>query len=116
MMNGIGVATESSFEKRPPRNLVINSAVVHDITRAAVRAAGRMAYDLGAKLVFVGSHSGRTALALSQHRSYVPIIGISSRESTLRQMCLYWGVTPLRGFPALDMQELIRYVDLWSCR
>jgi pyruvate kinase len=116
MMNRIAVATESSFQHRPPRNLVINSAVVHDITRAAVRAAGRMAYDLGAKLVFVASHSGRTALALSQHRSYVPIVGISSRESTLRQMCLYWGVTPVRGFPALDMQELIRHVDVWSCR
>jgi pyruvate kinase len=116
MMNRIALATESTFQHRPPRNLVINSAVVHDITRAAVRAAGRMAYDLGAKLVFVASHSGRTALALSQHRSYVPIIGISSRESTLRQMCLYWGVTPVHGFPALDMQELIRHVDVWSCR
>jgi pyruvate kinase len=116
MMNRIALATESSFQHRPPRNLVINSAVVHDITRAAVRAAGRMAYDLGAKLVFVASHSGRTALALSQHRSYVPIVGISSRESTLRQMCLYWGVTPVHGFPALDMQELIRHVDAWSCR
>ncbi len=116
MMNRIALATESSFEHRPPRNLVINSAVVHDITRAAVRAAGRMAYDLGAKLVFVASHSGRTALALSQHRSYVPIVGISARESTLRQMCLYWGVTPLRGAPARDMQELIRHVDDWSCK
>ena len=116
MMNRIAIATESTFQHRPPRNLVINSAVVHDITRAAVRAAGRMAYDLGAKLVFVASHSGRTALALSQHRSYVPIVGISSRDTTLRQMCLYWGVTPARGFPALDMQELIRHVDAWSCR
>jgi pyruvate kinase len=116
MMNRIALATESSLQHRPPRNLVINSAVVHEVTRAAVRAAGRMAHDLGAKLVFVASHSGRTALALSQHRSYVPIIGISSRESTLRQMCLYWGVTPIRGFPALDMQQLIRYVDAWSCR
>src|SRR6476660_1241851 len=46
MMNRIALATESSFQHRPPRNLVINSAVVHDITRAAVRAAGRMAHDL----------------------------------------------------------------------
>jgi pyruvate kinase len=115
-MNRIALATETTFEHRPPRNLVINSAVVHDITRAAVRAAGRMAYDLGAKLIFVASHSGRTALALSQNRSYVPIVGVSSRDSTLRQMCLYWGVTPLRGFPARDMQELIRQVDAWACR
>ncbi len=116
MMNRIALATERSFQRRPPHNLVINSAVMHDITRAAVRAAGRMAYDLGAKLVFVASHSGRTALALSQHRSYVPILGISSSEATLRQMCLYWGVTPLRGAPARDMPELIRHADEWACR
>ncbi len=114
MMNRIALATESSLQHRPPRNLIINSAVVHDITRAAVRAAGRMAYDFGAKLVFVASHSGRTALALSQHRSYVPIVGISSRESTLRQMCLYWGVMPLRGAPAGNLQELIQHADKWA--
>jgi len=65
--------------------------------------------------VFGASHSGRTALALSQNRGYVPIVGISSRESTLRQMSLYWGVTPLRGAPARDMQELIRHADRWAC-
>ena len=48
----------------------------------------------------VASHSGRTALALSQQRSFVPTIGVSTKESTLRQMCLYWGVTPLREAPA----------------
>jgi pyruvate kinase len=74
-----------------------------------------MAHDLGAKLVFVASHSGRTALALSQHRSYVPTLGVSSSEATLRQMCLYWGVTPLRGAPARDLQELIEHADAWAC-
>jgi pyruvate kinase len=89
---------------------------LHDVTRAAVRAAGQMAYDLDAKLVFVASHSGRTALALSQHRSFAPTVGVSSSEATLRQMCLYWGVTPLRGAPATDMQGLIKHADEWACR
>ena len=112
MMNRIALATESSFQRRPPRSFRNgHSAELHDITRAVVRAAGQMAHDLEAKLVFVASHSGRTALALSQHRSYVPTIGISSSEATLRQMCLYWGVTPLRGAPARDMPELIRHAD-----
>jgi pyruvate kinase len=116
MMNRIALATESSLQRRPPRDVDVNSAVVNEITRAAVRAAGQMAYDLAAKLIFVASHSGRTALALSQHRSYVPIVGVSSRESTLRQMCLFWGVTPLRGAPARDLQELIQHADRWACQ
>jgi pyruvate kinase len=115
MMNRIALATESSLQGRPPRVPEKNSEL-HDITRAVVRAAGQMAYDLGAKLVFVASHSGRTALALSQLRSYVPTLGVSASEATLRQMCLYWGVTPLRGAPSGDLPELIEHADAWACR
>jgi pyruvate kinase len=116
MMNQIAMATEASLEHRPPRISDQNLSVVNEVTRAAVRAAGRMAHDLNAKLVFVASHSGRTALALSQHRSYIPTLGISTSEATLRRMCLYWGVTPLRGAPATDMQGLIRHADEWARR
>jgi pyruvate kinase len=116
MMNRIALATEASIQRRPPRKTEENGHGLLAITRAAVRAAGEMAHDLDAKLVLVASHSGRTALALSQHRSFVPTVGVSSREETLRQMCLYWGVTPLRGAPARDMQALIKHADEWACR
>jgi pyruvate kinase len=115
MMNRISLATETSLQGRPPQTPQANGGQVHEITRAVVRAAEHMAYDLGAKIVFVASHSGRTALALSQHRSYVPTVGVSSRPETLRQMCLYWGVTPLNEAPARDLQELIRHADKWAC-
>ena len=116
MMNRIALATESTFQRRPPRITEGSFSPVQEITRAVVRAAGRMAHDLDAKLVFVASHSGRTALALSQHRSFIPTLGISTSEVTLRQMCLYWGVTPLRGAPAADMQGLIKHADEWARR
>jgi pyruvate kinase len=116
MMNRIALATEATFQYRPPRSTDGSFSSLHEVTRAAVRAAARMAHDVGAKLVFVASHSGRTALALSQHRSYIPTLGVSSTESTLRQMCLYWGVTPLRGAPATDMPSLIKHADEWSRR
>jgi pyruvate kinase len=116
MMNRIALATESSIHRRPPKANDSRAGELHDVTRAAVRAAGQMAYDLDAKLVLVASHSGRTALALSQHRSFVPTVGVSSSEATLRQMCLYWGVMPLRGAPATDMQGLIKHADEWARR
>ena len=75
-----------------------------------------MAHALEAKLVVVASHSGRTALALSQQRSFVPTVGVSTKETTLRKMCLYWGVTPLRNAPAQNVEELIEYTDSWACR
>ena len=115
MMNRIALATENSMVSRPLRDCS-NKAPdgLHAVTSAVVRGAGTMAHKLGAKLVVVSSHSGRTALALSQQRSFVPTIGISTEESTLRQMCLFWGVTPLRDAPANDADQLIRHTDNWS--
>lgn len=117
MMNRIALATESSVADRRPRAPdEVPALGLHPITRAVVRGAGEMAYDLKAKLMVVASHSGRTALAMSQLRSFVPIVGVSASEETLRQMCLYWGVTPLRNAPAMDMQALIKYCDDWASR
>lgn len=116
MMNRIALATEASMVGRPLRNASRNmSDGLHAVTSAVVRGAGTMAHALEAKLVVVASHSGRTALALSQQRSFVPTVGISSKEATLRQMCLYWGVTPLRNAPATNVEELIRHTDNWAC-
>jgi pyruvate kinase len=117
MMNRIALATEASMAGRPPRESSRKGPDgLHAVTSAVVRGAGTMAHALEAKLVVVASHSGRTALALSQQRSFVPTIGISSKEATLRQMCLYWGVTPLRNAPANDVEQLIRHTDNWACQ
>ncbi len=116
MMNRIARATEQSMAGRPPREVARPQADnLQDVTRAVVRGAGTMAYVLNAKLVVVASHSGRTALAMSQHRSFIPTIGVSDNETTLRKMCLYWGVTPLGGAPATSAKQLIRHADAWAC-
>ena len=116
MMNRIALATEESMIGRPPREMTRPGADnLQTITRAVVRGAGAIAHSLEAKLVVVASHSGRTALALSQQRSFVPTIGVSTSETTLRKMCLYWGVTPLRGAPATAVEQLIRHTDAWAC-
>lgn len=117
MMNRIAVATEASMigqPLRPPTKKRVEG--LHEVTSAVVRGAGTMAHTLNAKLVVVASHSGRTALALSQLRNFVPTIGVSTKETTLRQMCLYWGVTPLRNAPAEDLNQLIRQIEEWACR
>ena len=58
----------------------------------------------------VASSSGATALALSKNRNFVPIVGVSESEATLRRMCLYWGVFPLAGAPVGKSMELLEYV------
>ena len=73
-----------------------------------------MAQELEARLMVVVSHSGATALALSKRRNLVPIIGISDRPETQRQMCLYWNVIPLTKAPMTDSHELLRYMENWG--
>ena len=117
MMSRIARATEKSMADRPLREINRReNDKLQDVTWAVVRGAGTMAHSLRAKLVVVSSHSGRTALALSQQRSFAPTIGVSTKESTLRQMCLYWGVTPLRNAPADDIDQLIKHTDAWACK
>ena len=83
-MNRIAKVTEQSLEGQPIRQCAKkNAGGLHEVTSAVVRGAGTMAHSLNAKLVVVASHSGRTALALSQQRSFSPTIGVSTKESTL---------------------------------
>ena len=115
MMQRIAIATENSLrDKQTFPEPEFKTQGVHQITQCVVYGAGVIARRLEARLVVVASHSGATALALSGQRSFVPTIGVSAKESTLRRMGLYWGVTPLRGLPARDVNELMRRADEWG--
>jgi len=110
-MHRIALATEPlglSQSSGPPPDL--GAEGVNPITEAVTYAAGRLAEELGAKTLVVASASGRTALSVSKNRHFVPTLGVSGSEVTLRRMCLYWGVTPLPGAPIDQDDELLRFV------
>ena len=115
MMHRIAVATEPLYRQRPPLpGPDLNAEGVDPITEATSYAAGRIAEDLDAQMVVVASATGETALSLSKNRNFVPTIGVSDSEATLRRMCLYWGVIPLSGTPAGDGKQLLRHVTEWG--
>ncbi|MEX0936697.1 MAG: pyruvate kinase [Pirellulales bacterium] len=115
MMNRIALATEQSREGDAPLPTPEQSAKgLHEVTRAVVLGAGRIAHELEAKLVVVASHSGATALALSGQRNFIPTIGLSDSPVTRRQMCLSWGVIPLAIDAPPDVGELIRVAEHWG--
>jgi len=110
-MHRIALATEPLGMKHPPGPPPdIEAEGVSPITEAVTYAAGRLAEELGAKTLVVASASGATALCVSKNRHFVPTLGVSDSEATLRRMCLYWGVTPLPGAPLDDDGELLRFV------
>jgi pyruvate kinase len=115
MMNRIALATEPLFADRPPPPTpdILPEGLV-PITQGVVQGAAGIAKHLNAKLLIVVSNSGVTALSLSKFRTLIPILGVSNREQTLRQMCLVWGVVPLVDAPTTDSIELIQYVQQWG--
>jgi pyruvate kinase len=41
-------------------------------------------------------------------------VGVSDDPATLRQMALYWGVTPLAAVEAADLGALLEQVSAWG--
>jgi pyruvate kinase len=87
-----------------------SSARDNSITQAVTAGAVQIAEQLNAKVLVVASASGETARILSQYRSFVHTLGISDSESTLRRMCLFWGIIPLRDAPTQDQRQLLKHV------
>jgi pyruvate kinase len=98
----------------PPPEFLIDG--LHPITQAVVDGASRIAAELDAKLVVVASRSGLTAIARSKRRGAVPTVGVSDSVATLRQMALYWGVTPLAAVESADINRLLEHVTAWGLR
>ena len=95
--------TVSAGEFLPAPEFLVDG--LHPITQAVVDGASRIAAELDAKLVVVASKSGVTAIARSKRRGAVPTVGVSDDPATLRQMSLYWGVTPLAAPGFLGLVE-----------
>jgi pyruvate kinase len=115
MMNRILVNTEQLLRDAPPRPpKFVEASGVHPITSAVVYAAGRIADQLDASLVVIATRSGATARVKAKQRDFVPTIAVSNCEATLRQMCLFWGITPLAEAPVNESLELRRYIRQWG--
>jgi pyruvate kinase len=88
---------------------------VTPITESVVEAASLVSRRLGAALVIVATHSGRTALALSKQRHPAPTLALTDDPAIARAMTLYWGVTPLRSSLEISAAEPILNLALnWS--
>lgn len=116
MMNQIALVTEAAsvLAEHALARPTMHATGLHQITAAVVSGASVMSQQLGAKLIVAVSQTGATALALSKQRNFVPTIGVSKEESTLRRMCLYWGVNPLAGKQAPSCPELIEQIVAWG--
>jgi pyruvate kinase len=69
------------------------------VTLAVCDAAVTVAEEVSAPMIFVGTRSGRTALAVSNQRCFTLCVAASTNIRTLQRMNLYWGVFPMANVP-----------------
>lgn len=115
MMNRIALATEPLLRGRAAQPISdVRIEDLHCVTEAVVYGVQFIASQLNAKLIVVVTHSGATALALSKLRTHVPIVAVSDLPAVSRQMCLFWGVTPLDNVPTRQSDQLIAHIEDWG--
>jgi len=115
-MNRIMVASERLLHdspSQPPTPAAI--AGVHPVTAAVSYGAAQIAAQLFARLVVVVTQSGATARVKAKQRDFIETVCISNDLTTLRQMTLLWGITPLAHAP-VDGRALRQFVSDWGKR
>jgi pyruvate kinase len=115
VMNRVMAATEQLLRDAPPEQPPVAAfAGVHPITAALTYGAGRIAAQIAAAMVVIATRSGHTARVKSKLHDFIPTIAVSDSEATLRRMCLFWGIFPLRGAPVNDGPQLRTYIEEWG--
>ncbi|MEO6811497.1 MAG: pyruvate kinase [Isosphaeraceae bacterium] len=87
---------------------------IQPITEGVVEAASLASRRLGAALLVVATHSGRTALALSKHRHPTPTLALAEDVETARALALYWGVTPVHCPSIADGEQTLSFALDWA--
>ena len=107
MMAQIVEETESHLDYSAYRERKVSAANVHNISNAVCYSSVSTAHDLGAQVIVAPSISGFTTRMLSKWRPMANIIGLSPSIASVRQMQIYWGVTPFHARRAESTDLLI---------
>ena len=80
------------------------------ITDAIGKATVRVAREIGAVLIVTSTRSGDTARQIARERPTRPIVALTPRETTLRQLALVWRVMPILVPPYDSTDEMLETV------
>ena len=99
---------------RPDAGPSTRTNFIMPITEGVVEAASQVCRRLGAALLIVATHSGRTALALSKQRYPTPTLALSPTAEGARAMSLFWGVTPIHVPEVADVEGAMAVALEWA--
>ncbi|MGN1133658.1 MAG: pyruvate kinase, partial [Oscillospiraceae bacterium] len=85
-----------------------------NVTEAISHATVTTAHDLDAAAILTVTKGGSTARMISKYRPNCPIIGLTTSETTCRQMKLSWGIIPGVIDEKYNTDELIDHAIKFS--
>lgn len=113
-MNRIMLSTEKMLKDQPAPSKTRFFSRVHPITSAVTHHAANIAEAIQAKMVVVASRTGGTAWVKAKQRNYIPTLGVSDSDQTLRRMCLFWGIMPHKVEHLDNPEKLFDEVTRWG--
>jgi pyruvate kinase len=102
-MDRIACAVEPSMSYR---HELPEAAEQPTIGQAMSNAACDIAEALGARALLVPTFTGRTASAVARLRPRRPIVGLTHKRESFRQLAIEWGVTPVLFPETADVEHL----------
>ncbi len=81
-------------EKKPKERLLIRNLDLRNINAASMVAASLIAEKVDARMIVSITESGNSCREISRFRPDKRVLGVTNAMSTVRRICLYWGVTP----------------------
>ena len=93
-MHEIALETEKHINHYHRMNSLYQTNVKQTITSIVCKSITIAANDLNATAIITPSISGRTAKVISKYKPNEPIYALSRNEKVVRQLMLYYGVTP----------------------
>jgi pyruvate kinase len=85
---------------------------IYEFPEAVAHAVSHVAEDVGATWIVAFTRSGFTARLISKFKPRASVIAFSPEDKVVRQMALYWGVSPHCVKHMESTDEMINQVDM----
>jgi pyruvate kinase len=112
-LDGIARTTETTFPFDDWLHR-FDKLVRDSISDAISYAACELARNLQAKAILASTASGTTARLISRFRPAMPVIAVTSKEETVRRLCLSWGVFSLLIEELKNVDQMLEVVKMMA--
>jgi len=103
----IAMETEKSLPSKVISGMQSFISVGNSVGEAVSHAAGLVASDLKVAAIITPTTSGSTARMVSRYRPQLPIMAVTTEDSTWKELQLSWGIFPLKIKQVKNIDDML---------